>query len=125
MQIIPTTFHGIMDYLMGALLIAAPWVFGFNPNAIEGMIPIYLGIGVIAYSLLTNYEAGATKVIPMKIHLVLDVVSGIFLAASPWLFGFAHLVYLPHLIFGLLEVGAGLMTDTLPYRNNKQLAREI
>ncbi|HSI83305.1 MAG: hypothetical protein ACAI35_08245 [Candidatus Methylacidiphilales bacterium] len=125
MRIIPTAIHGVMDYLMGALLIAAPWIFGFNPHAIEGMVPIYLGIGAIAYSLMTNYEAGAVKVIPMKVHLLLDIVSGVLLAASPWLFGFAGVVYLPHLIFGLLEIGAGLMTDSVPFRNDKQLAREI
>jgi hypothetical protein len=114
-----------MDYLMGALLIASPWIFGFNPYAIEGMIPMYLGIGALAYSIATNYEAGAIRVIPMKFHLLLDIASGVLLAASPWLFGFAGIVYLPHLIFGLLEIGAGLMTDSLPFRNDKQLARNI
>jgi hypothetical protein len=48
----------------------------------------------------------------MKAHLALDVLSGIVLAASPWLFDFADRVYLPHLILGLIEIGAGLMTRT-------------
>jgi hypothetical protein len=33
-----------------------------------------------------------------------------FLAISPWLFGFSNKVYLPHLIFGLIEMAAGMMT---------------
>lgn len=47
-------------------------------------------------------------------HLLFDLLSGILLAASPWLFGFADQVYLPHLIIGMLEIGAALMTKTGP-----------
>jgi hypothetical protein len=44
----------------------------------------------------------------------LDLVSGILLAASPWIFGFSDYVYMPHLILGLFEIGASMMTDTVP-----------
>ncbi len=45
---------------------------------------------------------------------MIDFLSGVFLAASPWLFGFAEEVYLPHLILGIFEIGASLMTKTTP-----------
>lgn len=114
MKIISTRVHGVLDYLVGALLIAAPWLFDFNRGGAETWVPVVLGAGVILYSLFTNYEYSVSKSIPMKIHLTLDVISGIFLAASPWIFGFNEFVYLPHLIFGILEIGAGAMTDTNP-----------
>lgn len=114
MRVISTRVHGILDYLMGVVLIAAPWLLGFARNGAETWVPVALGAGVIAYSLLTNYELGAVRVIPMSVHLGIDVVGGLLLAASPWLFGFSDSVYLPHLIFGLLEVGAGLLTRTTP-----------
>jgi hypothetical protein len=41
-------------------------------------------------------------------------MSGILLAASPWIFGFADTVYLPHLILGIAEIGAALMTQKNP-----------
>jgi hypothetical protein len=50
--------------------------------------------------------------IPMKVHLMLDIVSGIFLAASPWLFGFANTIYIPHLILGLIEISTALLTNS-------------
>lgn len=50
----------------------------------------------------------------MPVHLLLDVASGALLAVSPWLFGFSDRVLWPHLILGLLEIGAGLMTRTVP-----------
>ena len=70
---------------------------------------------VILMSLITNYEAGAFRIISMKTHLTMDVIVGIFLAASPWLFGFADEVYLPHLIVGLFSIAAGLFTEATPH----------
>jgi hypothetical protein len=65
-------------------------------------------------SVLTDYELSLARVIPMPVHLAADAGGGLLLAASPWLFGFADRVTWPHVILGLLEVGAALMTRTSP-----------
>lgn len=114
MRVIPTRVHGILDYLMGALLIVAPWLLDFADGGPEQWVPVILGAGTIMYSLMTNYELGVAKVIPMSTHLAIDLVAGILLAASPWLFGFADEVYWPHLILGIVEILAALMTQTHP-----------
>lgn len=114
MRFINSKTHGIMDYLMALLLIISPFIFGFWQDGAAGWVLILLGAGLILYSLFTDYEVGFSKSIPLKTHLTLDVISGVFLAISPWLFGFADQVFWPHVIFGLLEVGAGLMTKTMP-----------
>ena len=107
--------HGLLDYLVGLLLIAAPWVFNFARGGAETWVPVALGAGALLYSLFTDYEFGVAKRLPMGTHLTLDLLSGILLAASPWLFGFSEFVYVPHLVLGVLEVGAALMTKTTPY----------
>lgn len=114
MRFIPTRVHGMADYVIGILLIAAPWLFGFADGGAEQWVPVILGAGVILYSLMTDYELGVMKAIPMSMHLMLDIGGGIFLAVSPWLFGFADEIWWPHVIVGLLEIGAGLMTKTRP-----------
>jgi hypothetical protein len=114
MKIISTKVHGMLDYLVGVLLIAAPWLFDFARGGAETWVPVALGVGAILYSLITDYELGAWRKLPMKTHLGLDAVSGILLAASPWIFGFADEVYLPHLVLGLLELGAVALTDPKP-----------
>ncbi len=114
MRFIDTKTHGVLDYLVGLFLILAPWIFNLDPGAPEGIIFIVLGAMALIYSLITRYELGMMKILSMKTHLMLDVLSGIVLAASPWIFGFADRVYLPHLILGLFEIAAGLMTKTTP-----------
>ena len=76
MRFIPTKFHAPLDYIVGAALIAAPWIFQFSEHKAATIVPIVLGIGLIAYSLFTNYELGVWKVAPMAVHNVFDVVAG-------------------------------------------------
>ena len=114
MRFIPTRTHGVIDYLMGALLIVAPYILGFADGTAAQWIPQVVGAALIGTSLLTDYELGVVRVIPMPVHLGLDVAAGALLAVSPWLFGFADRVWVPHVILGLAEIGAGLMTRTVP-----------
>ena len=115
MRFIPTKFHAPLDYIVGAALIAAPWIFQFSEHTAATVVPIVLGIGLIAYSVFTNYELGLWKVAPMAVHNLIDIVAGAFLAASPWLFGFAGRgprYRLTHVVIGLAEVLAALTSKT-------------
>jgi hypothetical protein len=125
MKVINTKTHGYMDYIMGVVLIASPWLFGFARNGAETWVPVILGIATILYSLFTNYELGASRMISMRTHLVLDTVSGLLLAASPWLFGFADYVWQPHLILGIIELGAVLMTRSQPAAKQTPVERRM
>lgn len=114
MRFIPTRVHGMLDYLVGLLLIAAPWLLGFADGTWAQWSAIIVGIAALIYSLLTRYELGLVKVIPMPTHLALDALSGLFLAASPWLFGFADRIWWPHVLVGLVEIFFALTTHTVP-----------
>ena len=103
-----------MDYLMGVLLMVAPWLFEFYRNGAESWVPFVLGLGIILYSLFTDYELGAKRTISMRTHLNIDLLGGALLAVSPWLFGFSDFVFLPHLVLGIAEMGASLMTKVHP-----------
>lgn len=112
MHIISRRAHGALDYIIGILLVLAPKILGFDDGGVAARIPVILGIITIVYSLFTNYELGLFKMIPFRGHLTLDVISGIFLAISPWLFQFADRVWVPHLVVGLIELGTVFMTST-------------
>jgi hypothetical protein len=114
MRFIGTKTHGYLDYIMGALLIAAPWILDFDRGGAETWVPVALGASMILLALMTDYELGASRKISMPTHLTIDLMSGLLLAASPWIFGFADYVWQPHLILGILEVGAALFTKKHP-----------
>jgi len=104
MRFIPTRVHGVLDYLTAGVLIAGPSMLRLRQNGMQRWLPVALGIGTISYSLLTDYELGLFKLIPMPMHLALDAANGALLAASPWLFGFAEETSAPHLGLGLFEI---------------------
>jgi hypothetical protein len=113
MRFIPTAVHAPLDYIVGVALIAAPWIFQFSGHTAATVIPVVLGIGLIAYSLFTDYELGVWRVFPMSVHNLYDIGAGALLAASPWIFGFADEsanVWAPHLIVGLAAIFLGLTT---------------
>lgn len=114
---IGTKTHGYIDYVMGIALAIAPWVLGFASNGAHGAetwVMVLLGAGTILYSLMTDYEMGASRIISMRTHLVLDVLAGAFLAASPWILDFHEFVYAPHVVLGIAEIAIALVTKTHP-----------
>ena len=112
MRFIPTRLHGIIDYLWGLSLLASPWALGYADVPAARWLAVVFGAGAILYSMITVYELGLLRILPMPLHLMLDGAGGAFLAASPFLFGFADRVYLPHVLFGLFSVAASLLTRT-------------
>ena len=120
---LPTRIHGMLDYLLGTLLIASPWLFGFADHAAARWVPVVLGIGVVVYSAFTDYEPGAVKRLQMPAHLLLDAVGGVLLAASPWIFGFDERVWMPHVVLGLVEVATAAVTNTVPGYERRRAAR--
>jgi hypothetical protein len=110
MRFIPRTVHGVLDYIVGALLLFAPILFGFSHVEAARNVAWVVGGGTLLYSLLTAYEFGAAKLIPFTTHLTLDIIGGLLLLTSPWLFGFASEVAGPHIVVGAFEVVAGLCT---------------
>lgn len=118
MKIISTKIHGVLDYLWGIFLIISPWLFHFETGDAAMFVPIILGGVMIVANLLTDYELGMLRVFKLRAHLLLDMLSALFLAVSPWLFGFYETVYLPHLILGLVQLVLALITETQPHDAN-------
>jgi hypothetical protein len=127
-RFVPSSVHGIFDYIGGIALIACPFIFGFySMGGIAVILPIVLGVGLILYSLLTDYERGipGLKFIPMPVHLILDFVAAVFLVAAPFLFGFANHglnVWLPFVIAGVGVIILVLVSQTHAYMRAKAKA---
>lgn len=117
LRVIPTQVHGILDYITGSTLLTAPELLRLKDVPSAALTLRLSGMGAAAYSMITNYELGMVKVVPMPVHLALDAMSGAMLATSPWLFDFAKngtRYWLPHLLVGATEILAAMTTETEP-----------
>jgi hypothetical protein len=123
MREISTRAHGVLDYLLGAVLIAAPWLLGFASDGPQTWVPVAVGALGLAYSLFTDYELGVIRRIQMPVHLWLDALGGLALAISPWLFAFDERVWLPHLVLGAMEIAVAFFTQTIPGYERRRGAR--
>jgi hypothetical protein len=116
MTLINTKLHGWIDYAFALALACVPCLAGYNLQRTESLVCFATGAFIIVYSLFTNYEMGLLKLrgIPMKLHLVLDVLAGLFLAAAPAIF---HLRVsgVPFLCFGIGAIVVALTTDRVAY----------
>jgi hypothetical protein len=88
MKIIPRFFHGVLDYLSGALLLLAPNLFGFaEVGGAAAWLPRIAGLIIVLQAMMTDYELGLVKVVPIAMHLMADYAIGVVLLVAPFVFG--------------------------------------
>ncbi|GAB3313346.1 hypothetical protein ACFQT0_05310 [Hymenobacter humi] len=80
--------HGILDYATCGFFTTAPAIFDLH--GAYAIMCYVLAVGYFVMSLLTDMQLSAVRVIPFPVHGKLDLVSGLILLASPWVFGFAN-----------------------------------
>jgi hypothetical protein len=117
-RFISTKTHAVVGYIVGLILIFAPNIFGFADNGGAAVvIPRVVGIVLLMSELITNNGLSLARLVPMPMHLMMDIVAGLFLAISPWVFSFHNQganAWLPLLIAGLAYVGLSSVTQTSP-----------
>ena len=118
-----TRVHAYLDFLLAAVLATSPWwarFAGMNP---ETWIAVGVAVAVAVYAASTDYELGVVKRLQMTLHLWVDALAGILLAASPWVFSFDQRVWLPHLVVGILLALLALVSHTIPGYERRGAAR--
>jgi hypothetical protein len=112
---ITSRMHAMLDYPLGLVLILAPWIFGFSDvGGAAVIVPIVVGALAIGQSLITDWELSLADILPLPMHLMMDVLAGAVLAVSPFVFGFSDEgtnAWLPHVLAGVGLIAAGLMTQ--------------
>jgi hypothetical protein len=108
---ISTKTHGMIDYSWSAAATLVPQAIDDAPQTARLMRGA--GMAATASSMMTNYEAGLVRVMPMKGHLAVDFVMNAMLVASPWFLPRSERRYaaIP-VAFGAMGLITGLMTQT-------------
>lgn len=92
MRFISPRFHGFLDYAVAAALIGAPFLLNFFAYSVAAAaISVAAGVGLVVYSLLTDYSAGIRNLIPWRTHLTLDAIAAVALLVAPFVLGFGGL----------------------------------
>jgi hypothetical protein len=85
---LPRAVHGLIEYLAGALFIAAPFLFGFQSGTATA-VAIVAGIVIIVVAAITAGPTSLINSVPLGVHIVLDYVLAGLLVAAPFIFGFS------------------------------------
>jgi hypothetical protein len=80
--------HGVIEYTAGLLLVAAPFLFGFDSSAAVA-VSIVAGVLVVVIAASTEGASSLIDSIPIATHLLLDFALVALLIAAPFLFGFS------------------------------------
>lgn len=107
---ISTQVHGVLDYLSAGTLLALPRMLNWG-SAITNVLTV-AGASTVVYSLLTRYELGAAKVLPMHTHLALDGINGALVATLPLIFPRDNKNTAMLVSLGLFEVAASMLTES-------------
>jgi hypothetical protein len=117
MRVVPAKVHGAIDYGMAPALALAPEIFRMKDGKSASLPPRIAGVTGALAAALSDQELAARRLVPMKAHLVLDAVTGVGVAAAPWIGGSAkkgarH--WLPHALVGAEALALALTTRTKP-----------
>ena len=89
MKFITKRIHAFLDYPVAIALIVLPFLLGLgesNPLALQ--LSVATGIAALILTLLTDHHLGAFKVVPYKVHLIVDFIVAIVFIIAPFIFSF-------------------------------------
>ena len=109
----PLLAHGLVEYGVGALSIAAPFFLSFDSDTAT-VVAILLGAGIVVLGFVTAAPTGVSRSLPIASHVVLDYVVSLFMIVSPFVFGFTEDT-LATAYFVVLGVGFLLLTIATKY----------
>jgi len=121
---IPLFVHAILDYAVGVLLIAAPWLFAFDDVGPPTAVCVAAGVGVLLLAASTQWPPSFVNVVPVTVHLALDLGLGVFLIASSFLFDFQDVsgARIFTIVVGVGELLAVVATRWLPDKTGGRAA---
>lgn len=108
---ISTKAHGLIDYAWATAAGTLPTMM--NGASATARLVRGAAAAASANSMVTNYEGGVLRVMPMRLHLAMDVVLGAALVLAPWFLPRAERRYAAvPVALGAVALLAGMLTKT-------------
>ena len=84
---IPAHVHGVLDYVLGAVLVLAPFVLSFEDDTAT-VACVVAGVAELVVGATTAWGPGLVKLIPPAVHGMIDYVFTAALIVAPFILGF-------------------------------------
>lgn len=79
--------HGVIDYLVGAFLLAAPFLLNFTEDAAT-VAAVTGGVIMLVVGASSDLPTGLVDSVPKALHAMLDYVVALGIIAAPFVLGF-------------------------------------
>lgn len=100
-QFINAKFHGLLDYGAAIVLMIAPFVFNLQEESVVGhWLSVAGGVGLIIYSLMTDYRFSITGIFSFSTHLLLDLSASALFLIAPFVLEFSGFLMAYYLVMG-------------------------
>src|SRR4051794_30873248 len=125
---VPAFVHSLIEYIAGALLIAAPLLLDYDSGAATAA-SIILGVLILFLVATTTSTMSLINQVPLSMHIVFDYVIAAILIASPFLFGFSGestptaIFIAAGVVWLLLSIGTRYRKEETPARGEPKKRR--
>src|SRR3954454_11999808 len=109
---LPLKAHAALEPIVAIVLIAAPWIFGFDDVGSATAVSIAVGVLMLISGMSTRWRLSLVKLIPLRTHFRMDLVLGVVLIVAPFVFGDSDRGDATRflVIMGILELATALGT---------------
>jgi len=117
MKIMSIKTHKFLDYATVAIFALLPSLFKFS--GVPAYLSYILAVVHLLMTLLTTFSSGKPKLIPLKLHKLVEIIVGPILLVCPWILGFSAEAT-PRDVFigmGVIIILVGFLSD---YSMDKQ-----
>lgn len=111
---IPVRVHMSSEPGLFLVLLLLPFIAGYSDVEAARNVSIAAAILVLVATLTTDWPLSVARVLPLRVHGLLDVVLGVLLIIAPFALGFSDdstLATVVDVLLGLGFIGAGLTTN--------------
>ena len=92
MKLVTKQIHAYLDYPVAFALIGFPFLLGLGAsNPLAFTLSVVTGVAALILTILTDHQTGIIRVIPYRIHLIVDFLVGLVFVLAPFIFSFEGL----------------------------------
>lgn len=112
---ISLALHARVDVGVLTFVLVSPWLFGFSHHGGATLMAVCAFVVGMSLNLVTDYPAGLFKLVPMKLHKMVEMTTPPMTLVVPWVF-FADAGAFPWVMTaaGLVVIANGLLTRPVP-----------